>query len=174
METAGLVIGVVGLAGLFKSCLEALDKLQSHRAFGNDPDVLDTRSNATKARFERLGPGVGIKRGQLMHARRPALDDKVLSDAVAKLLHVIVEAICNPGNRDLHTLRNVTHESRKKENDIEFFVMEEDFADAERVTEVAQFSIADLGGPPPRTTIAQQPVQTPRAQTNQLYRRTPP
>jgi hypothetical protein len=132
METAGLVIGVVGLAGLFNSCLEALDKLQSYRTFGNDSHILDTRFNATKARFERWGPGVGIERGQLMHPHHPALDDKVSSDAVAKLLHVIVEAICNPGNvashrargvgfdsdgsleGGRHTLRNVTHESRKK------------------------------------------------------------
>jgi hypothetical protein len=42
-----------------------------------------------------------------MHAHRPALDDKVLSDAVAKLLHVIVEAICNPGNVASHCVRGV-------------------------------------------------------------------
>jgi uncharacterized membrane protein YqiK len=67
-----------------------------------------------------------------MHAHHPALDDKTLSDAVAKLLHVINEAICSPANvashrvrgvgfdndgsleGDSHTLPNVTHESRRK------------------------------------------------------------
>uniref|UniRef100_A0A8H7NHK0 ZZ-type domain-containing protein n=2 Tax=Bionectria ochroleuca TaxID=29856 RepID=A0A8H7NHK0_BIOOC len=107
METAGLVIGVVGLAGLFNSCLEALDKLQSYRTFGNDSYVLDTRFNATKARFARWGLGVGIERGQLMRAHHPALDDKAVSDAVAKLLHIIVESICNPGNVASHRARGV-------------------------------------------------------------------
>uniref|UniRef100_A0A8H7TT20 ZZ-type domain-containing protein n=1 Tax=Bionectria ochroleuca TaxID=29856 RepID=A0A8H7TT20_BIOOC len=111
METAGLVIGVVGLAGLFNSCLEALDKLQTYRTFGNDSHILDTRFSATKARFERWGPGVGIERGQLMHAHHPALDDKDLSDTVAKLLHVIVEAICNPGNVASHRARGVGFDS---------------------------------------------------------------
>ncbi|KAK7213068.1 hypothetical protein V2G26_020246 [Clonostachys chloroleuca] len=107
METAGLVIEVVGLAGLFNSCLEALNKLQSYWTFEYDSRVLDTRFNATKARFERWGLGVCIARGQLRHTHHPALDHKVLSDAVAKLLHVIVEAICNRANVASHRARGV-------------------------------------------------------------------
>ncbi|KAF5233653.1 hypothetical protein FAUST_8089 [Fusarium austroamericanum] len=98
METAGLVIGVAGLAGLFTSCLEALDKLQSYQTFGTDSHVLDTRFRAAKARFERWGPGVGIEQGRLKHAHHPALDDRAVADAVAELLHIIVEAICDAGN----------------------------------------------------------------------------
>ncbi|EXL65766.1 hypothetical protein FOPG_18027 [Fusarium oxysporum f. sp. conglutinans race 2 54008] len=98
METAGLVIGVAGLAGLFTSCVEALDKIQSYRTFGTDSHVLNTRFKAARARFERWGPGVGIEQGRLKHPHHPALDDKAVSDAVAELLHIIVEAICDAGN----------------------------------------------------------------------------
>jgi hypothetical protein len=98
METAGLVIGVAGLAGLFTSCLEALDKLQSYQTFGTDSHVLDTRFRAAKARFERWGPGVGIEQGRLKHAHHSALDDKAVSDAVAELLHIIVGEICDADN----------------------------------------------------------------------------
>ncbi|KAF9776229.1 hypothetical protein IL306_005621, partial [Fusarium sp. DS 682] len=132
METAGLVIGVAGLAGLFTSCLEALDKIQSYRTFGTDSHVLDTRFKAARARFERWGPGVGIEQGRLKHAHHPALDDKAVSDAVAELLHIIVEAIGDAGNvrprrargtgfdnkdsleRDRPTPRNAMHESKTK------------------------------------------------------------
>jgi hypothetical protein len=69
METAGLVIEVVELAGFFNSCLEAL-----YWTFEYDSRVLDARFNATKARFERWGLGVGIERGQLRHTHHPALD----------------------------------------------------------------------------------------------------
>ncbi|KAH7215411.1 prion-inhibition and propagation-domain-containing protein [Fusarium oxysporum] len=132
METAGLVIGVAGLAGLFTSCIEALDKIQSYRTFGTDSHVLNTRFKAARARFERWGPGVGIEQGQLKHAHHPALDDKAVSDAVAELLHIIVEAICDAGNvpprrargtgfdnkdsveRGRPTARNTMHESKTK------------------------------------------------------------
>ncbi|RYC82128.1 hypothetical protein BFJ63_vAg14989 [Fusarium oxysporum f. sp. narcissi] len=132
METVGLVIGVAGLAGLFTSCVEALDKIQSYRTFGTDSHVLNTRFKAARARFERWGPGVGIEQGRLNHAHHPALDDKAVSDAVAELLHIIVEAICDAGNvpprrargtgfdnkdsveRGRPTARNTMHESKTK------------------------------------------------------------
>ncbi|KAF5675933.1 ankyrin repeat domain-containing protein [Fusarium denticulatum] len=132
METVGLVIGVAGLAGLFTSCVEALDKIQSYRTFGTDSHVLNTRFKAARARFERWGPGVGIEQGRLKHAHHPALDDKAVSDAVAELLHIIVEAICDAGNvpprrargtgfdnkdsveRGRPTARNTMHESKTK------------------------------------------------------------
>ncbi|KAF5617640.1 ankyrin repeat domain protein [Fusarium sp. NRRL 25303] len=132
METAGLVIGVAGLAGLFTSCVEALDKIQSYRTFGTDSHVLNTRFKAARARFERWGPGVGIEQGRLKYAHHPALDDKAVSDAVAELLHIIVEAICDAGNvpprrargtgfdnkdsveRGRPTARNTMHESKTK------------------------------------------------------------
>ncbi|KAM0188491.1 hypothetical protein ACHAPI_010598 [Fusarium lateritium] len=129
MDPAGLVIGVAGLAGLFTSCLEALDKVQSYRTFGTDSHVLDTRFKAARARFERWGPGVGIEQGRLKHAHHPALDDKAVSDAVAELLHIVVEAICDASNvpprrargigkdslqRDRPMPRNAMHESKTK------------------------------------------------------------
>jgi hypothetical protein len=49
METAGLIIGVAGLAGLFNSCLEAVDKVQSYQMFGTDSHVLDTRFKVARA-----------------------------------------------------------------------------------------------------------------------------
>ena len=66
METAGLVIGVAGLAGLFSTCLEVLDKVQAYQTSAIDLDVLAVRFNATKVLFERRGTSVGIDKGRLL------------------------------------------------------------------------------------------------------------
>ncbi|KAG4276076.1 hypothetical protein FPRO04_14263 [Fusarium proliferatum] len=96
--TNGSLQHIAGLAGLFTSCLGALDKVQSYRTFGTDSHVLNNRFEAARARFERWGPGVGIEQGRLNHAHHTALDDKVVSDAVTESLHIIVEAIRDAGN----------------------------------------------------------------------------
>ena len=98
MEPAGLVIGVAGLAGLFNSCLEAVDKVQSYQTFGTDSHVLDTRFKVAKTRFERWGPGVGIKQGKLLPNHHPALDDNDTSAVVTDLLYIIIKAICDASN----------------------------------------------------------------------------
>ncbi|KAM6517781.1 hypothetical protein FSOLCH5_006549 [Fusarium solani] len=130
METAGLVIGVAGVAGLFNSCLEAVDKVQSYQTFGTDSHVLDTRFKVARARFERWGPGVGIEQGKLLPDHHSALDDKDTSTVVTDVLHIIIKAICDasnapprrtraagPGDDDssgLHRPYAVTSESRRR------------------------------------------------------------
>ncbi|KAJ0132111.1 hypothetical protein HZ326_24798 [Fusarium oxysporum f. sp. albedinis] len=98
MESASLVIGLAGLAGLFNACLEAVDKVQSYQTFGTDSHVLDTRFKAAKTRFERWGPGVGIKQGKLLPNYHPALDDHDTSAVVTDLLHIIIKTICDASN----------------------------------------------------------------------------
>ncbi|EEU45675.1 uncharacterized protein NECHADRAFT_40539 [Fusarium vanettenii 77-13-4] len=98
MEAAGLVVGVAGLAGLFNSCLEAVDKVQSYRTFGTDSHVLDTRFKVAKARFERWGLGVGIEQGRLLPDHHSALDDRDTSTVVTELLQIIIKAICDARN----------------------------------------------------------------------------
>jgi hypothetical protein len=107
METAGLVIGVAGVAGLFNSCLEAVDKVQSYQTFGTDSHVLDTRFKVARARFERWGLGVGIEQGKLLPDHHPALDDKDKSTLVTDVLHTIIKIICDASNAPLRRTRAV-------------------------------------------------------------------
>ncbi|KAH6990055.1 hypothetical protein EDB80DRAFT_781838 [Ilyonectria destructans] len=123
METAGLVVGLAGLAGLFNSCLESINKVQSYQTFGTDSHVLDTR-------FKRWGLGVGIEQGRLLPDHHSALDDKDTSTVVTDLLHIIIKAICDanntpprrtrtagPGDEGLHQPRHpyaVASESRRR------------------------------------------------------------
>ncbi|KAK2035752.1 hypothetical protein LZ31DRAFT_561622 [Colletotrichum somersetense] len=53
MEPAGFAVAVVGLAGLFSSCLEAINKVQSYRSARADADVQDVLFKAAKATFEQ-------------------------------------------------------------------------------------------------------------------------
>ncbi|KAK4077226.1 hypothetical protein Purlil1_12440 [Purpureocillium lilacinum] len=79
MEAAGLVIGVAGLAGLFNSCLEAVDKVQSYQTFGADSHVLDTRlrlaasgSGVLRPRPDVAGVGTSDIVGVLIQPGQPA------------------------------------------------------------------------------------------------------
>ncbi|KAF9772743.1 hypothetical protein IL306_009536 [Fusarium sp. DS 682] len=105
METAGLVIGVAGLAGLFNSCLDAVGKIQSYQTFGADAHILDTRFRVAKARFERWGAAVGIKQGRLLPGHHSALDDKDTSTVVTDLLHIIIKAVCDASTAPLRQTR---------------------------------------------------------------------
>ncbi|GKT61202.1 ankyrin repeat domain-containing protein 52 [Colletotrichum tofieldiae] len=95
MEPAGFAVGVVKLAGLFSSCLEAIDKVQSYRSARADADVQDTIFNLARARFEQWGRGVGIDQGRLLDDHHHALGNGGISTAVRGLLRFIIKLICD-------------------------------------------------------------------------------
>ncbi|KAH8879064.1 hypothetical protein GQ53DRAFT_856395 [Thozetella sp. PMI_491] len=60
MEPVGLAVGVVGLLGLFSTCLEAVERVDAYREFGRDSHHLATRFEAERLRFQQWGRAVGI------------------------------------------------------------------------------------------------------------------
>ncbi|KAM5347269.1 hypothetical protein ACJ41O_010274 [Fusarium nematophilum] len=110
MEPVGLAVGVIGLAGLFSSCLEAVDKVQSYRSFGADSHVLGTRFKAAKARLERWGRQVGLENAPSKDGH-PAVAEQDVSAAVEDILRAI-NTICDtssavPGSRSSLVPRRV-------------------------------------------------------------------
>ncbi|KAH6883514.1 hypothetical protein B0T10DRAFT_551286, partial [Thelonectria olida] len=95
MEAPGLAIGIAGLAGLFSSCLEVIEKVDSYRDFGRDSRSLAAQFHADKLRFENWGRDVGVKRGKLSDNHHHALDDPQTSSMVKELLSIIQETICS-------------------------------------------------------------------------------
>ncbi|KAK7402477.1 hypothetical protein QQX98_011778 [Neonectria punicea] len=89
MEPVSFTVGVIGLAGLFSSCLEAVDKVQSYRSFEPDSHVLDTRFKAAKVRLEKWGRRVGFSEKALSEHHQPALDDRDISAAVRDIFQII-------------------------------------------------------------------------------------
>lgn len=94
MEAAGLAIGVVGIAGLFNTCLDSLSRFQAYKSSTADSHILDTRFRAARARFEKWGNGVGISEGKLS----PELNDKNTAGVITDILNIIVKAICDDGS----------------------------------------------------------------------------
>ncbi|KAI1053810.1 hypothetical protein LB507_007482 [Fusarium sp. FIESC RH6] len=103
MEPVGLAVGVVGLAGLFSTCLHALQRLDSYKTAGRDSRQLDAQLSATIHLFERWGEGVGISQGKLSKAHHPDLDDPRTFLVIQRLLGSI--------NEFLQTSNNVDHRS---------------------------------------------------------------
>lgn len=60
MEAAGFAIGLVGLAGLFSSCIEAVARAHSYKSFSRDSQALNLQFSAAKLRLETWGPAVGF------------------------------------------------------------------------------------------------------------------
>ncbi|RFN47816.1 hypothetical protein FIE12Z_7944 [Fusarium flagelliforme] len=110
MEPVGLAVGIVGLAGLFSTCLDALQKLDSYKTASRDSRQLDAQLSATIHLFERWGEGVGINQGKLSKAHHPDLDDPHTFVVVQRLLGSIDEFLQtsdNVTNRTLDfTIRN--------------------------------------------------------------------
>ncbi|KAK1964105.1 hypothetical protein LY78DRAFT_659686 [Colletotrichum sublineola] len=91
MEPLGLAVGVVGLAGLFSTCLEAVQKFDAYKNFGRDSRSLATQLDVDKHRFEEWGRTVGFESGRLSDSHHPALDDAEKLAVVRKLLSSIQE-----------------------------------------------------------------------------------
>ncbi|KAH6876317.1 hypothetical protein B0T10DRAFT_197799, partial [Thelonectria olida] len=96
MEVAGLAIGIAGLAGLFASCLDSIEKIQSYRSSKIDASGLNAQFEAEKLRLEKWGLDVGFD-ASAPSARtnhHPALDEAKTIKAVRELL-LIIESIRN-------------------------------------------------------------------------------
>ncbi|RGP80571.1 hypothetical protein FLONG3_1310 [Fusarium longipes] len=89
MEPVGLAVGVIGLAGLFNTCLDGLQKLDSYKTASRDSRQLDAQLNATVHLFERWGDGVGINQEKVSDTHHPDLDDSRTFAVVQGLLNSI-------------------------------------------------------------------------------------
>ncbi|KAK2027923.1 hypothetical protein LX32DRAFT_640428 [Colletotrichum zoysiae] len=101
MEAVGLAVGVVGLAGLFSTCLEAVQKFNSYKNFGRDSRFLASQFDADKHRFEEWGRAVGFKDGRLSDSHHPALDDVQKLEVVYGLLGSI-QVFCSSADDVLY------------------------------------------------------------------------
>lgn len=93
MEPVGLVVGI---AALFSTCLEAVEKVESYRSFGADSNTLGTRFQAAKVLLEQWGRSVGFEKGVLSEEHSPELDNFDTEVAVEDILRII-KTICHPG-----------------------------------------------------------------------------
>ncbi|CAH0034152.1 unnamed protein product [Clonostachys rhizophaga] len=84
MEPAGVAIGVVGLAGLFNTCLDVVARVDAYRDFGFDSRSLAAQFEADKVRFERWGRAVGLEQGKLSTNYHPGLAEQSTRSEVCR------------------------------------------------------------------------------------------
>ncbi|KAF4994254.1 hypothetical protein FDECE_13193 [Fusarium decemcellulare] len=93
MEPIGLAVGVVGLAGLFSTCLDAVNRVQAYKSFGADSHILATRFQAAQVLLAQWGRKVGFAETNLSKNHHPALDEQDVIAAVEDVLRIIT-GIC--------------------------------------------------------------------------------
>ncbi|WYZ36805.1 hypothetical protein EsH8_II_000311 [Colletotrichum jinshuiense] len=93
MEPAGLAAGVLGLVGLFSSCLEIMEKVDSYRDFNQDSRSLSAQFDAEKIRFKRWGCAIGLGQGELCDNHHAALKDVQTLSMTKELLSLIQEIL---------------------------------------------------------------------------------
>ncbi|KAH7140872.1 prion-inhibition and propagation-domain-containing protein, partial [Dactylonectria macrodidyma] len=91
MEPVGLAVGIAGLAGLFSSCLEVIENVDSYRDFEHDSRSLAAQFDADKLRFEQWGRSIGVEKGQLAERHHHALDDPEVLSMAKELLYMIMK-----------------------------------------------------------------------------------
>ncbi|KAM0499222.1 hypothetical protein ACHAQF_006373 [Verticillium nonalfalfae] len=105
MEAAGFAIGLVGLAGLFSSCVDAVARAHTYKSFSSDSQALDLQFSATKLRLETWGRAVGFAGAGAVAAagddaplHHPALDDERIQRATVEIFG-FVEQLCEEATR---------------------------------------------------------------------------
>ncbi|CAG8069864.1 unnamed protein product [Penicillium nalgiovense] len=93
MEPAGLTVGILGLAGLFNTCLDVLEKVDSWKGFGSESRSMSAQFKDHKIRLEKWGQAVGIEQGRLSDEHDRLLDDPRILSTVQELLSAIKD-IC--------------------------------------------------------------------------------
>ncbi|CAH0047285.1 unnamed protein product [Clonostachys solani] len=96
MEPASFAVGIVGLAGLFSSCLEAIDRAKDYMSFETDSQALNAQFEADRLRFERWGNSVGLGPGGQLSAEHHKLLDDERTAATAMGLLKFINEVCSP------------------------------------------------------------------------------
>ncbi|RBA10433.1 hypothetical protein FPRO05_05022 [Fusarium proliferatum] len=92
MEPVGLAVGLVGL---FSTCMDVMQRVDSYRTADRDSRQLDAQLNATMHLFEQWGDGVGISKGKLSDNHHPDLDNPRTYAVVQGLLNSIKDFSTN-------------------------------------------------------------------------------
>lgn len=99
MEPVGLAVGVLGLAGLFSSCLDVVERFDSWRSFADESRLLGALFEGERLRLKRWGSAVGLDNGELSSNHHEALDDPRIISMVCTYLSII-KSLCGDGDGD--------------------------------------------------------------------------
>lgn len=98
MEVLGLVIGI---AGLYSTCLEAVNKVKSYKAHDFESSYTIARFNVYELRLRRWADDVGIADNKLKDKHHDKLDDPEINAATSQILCIIREIFSNTQDMSL-------------------------------------------------------------------------
>lgn len=112
MDPVSLAVGVIGLAGLFTTCLDLAEKIDDYKHFKGDERALAAQFVSHKLRFEKWGKALGLDQtaSNLSRDRHEALDDVETLDTVRKIFDIIREILSD--QRGSSSSRPATNPSR--------------------------------------------------------------
>lgn len=95
MDPVSFAVGLIGLAGLFNTCLDVLDKFDSWKECESESQALIAQFQAHKLQLDKWGQAVGIQDGKVSPHHDKLLDDPRVLKTVIDLLSAI-KYICGP------------------------------------------------------------------------------
>ncbi|VUC26434.1 unnamed protein product [Clonostachys rosea] len=100
MEPVGLAVGVVGLVGLFNTCLETVARVDAYKEFGSDSRALAAQFQANRLLFERWGRSIELEQGRFPDRYHPSLDDQSVLLVVTEIISMIRNIFSDVGKPD--------------------------------------------------------------------------
>lgn len=91
-------VGVIGLAGLFTACLDAIDRVKVFKSYVFDSEASRVQFDGHKLRLENWGRKVGLERGQPGSGDHDRLKDPETRKLVEDTLNIIHRIISDGGN----------------------------------------------------------------------------
>ncbi|KAJ5931664.1 hypothetical protein N7516_006153 [Penicillium verrucosum] len=89
MEPVSFAVGIIGLAGLFSTCLEAVERFDSWKDYDSEFRSLVAQFKVQKLRLAKWGVAVGLEDDELSYVHNPLLDDPKIESTVKELLLAI-------------------------------------------------------------------------------------
>ncbi|OQD68299.1 hypothetical protein PENPOL_c003G10753 [Penicillium polonicum] len=93
MEPVSFAVGIIGLAGLFSTCLEAVERFDSWKDYDPEFRSLVAQFKAQKLRLAKWGVAVGLEDDELSYVHNALLDDPKIEATVKELL-LAINAVC--------------------------------------------------------------------------------
>lgn len=93
MEPVSFAVGIIGLAGLFSTCLEAVERFDSWKDYDSEFRSLVAQFKAQKLRLAKWGVAVGLEDDELSYVHNALLDDPKIESMVKELL-LAIDAVC--------------------------------------------------------------------------------
>jgi len=99
IEAIGLTLGVLGVAGLYSTALDAIDRFSAAKSYGEDYQLFVTKANIERLRLFRWGQAVGLVRvggSPQQHDSRIQQQHKLLQDPAVQgaVCELLAWAVC--------------------------------------------------------------------------------